>query len=149
MDNKRFIKKLSNLAQLDIDAVNAYETALKKIDDTDLHRKVDLFRQDHLRHVDDLNNLIVKLGGKPVEFSKDLKGYLIDGMTALRSVTGTKGAINAMETNEIITNKSYSESLKDDLDLTDEMRTLLEKNYSDEQRHLAFIRETLKSFDRK
>jgi len=144
MDHKGGIKKLSDLAQLDIDAVNAYETALRKIDDKEIHRTIDQFRQDHLRHVDDLNNVIVKLGGKAAEFSKDLKGYLIDGMTALRSVTGTKGALKAMETNEIITNKNYSESLNDNVDFSEEIRGLLQKNYNDEQRHLAFIRETLK-----
>jgi len=144
MDHKSCIKKLSDLAQLDIDAVDAYETALKKIDDKETHKTVDQFRQDHVRHVDDLNKLISKLGGKPVEFSKDLKGYLIEGMTALRSVTGTKGAMKAMETNEIITNKRYSESLQENLDFSDEVRALLQKNYDDEQRHLAFIQDSLR-----
>ena len=144
MDDQNCIRKLSDLAQLDIDAVNAYEVALKKIDDKGAHNAINQFRLDHVRHVEELNNLIRKLGGKPVEFTKDLKGYLIEGMTALRSVTGIKGALKAMETNEIITNKNYSEAVQEAAHFSDEVDALLKKNYADEQRHLTFIRETLK-----
>lgn len=143
MDAKKHIKKLSELVQLDIDAVNAYETALKQIDHQEIHQSIELFRQDHLRHIRDLNDLIVKMGGTPVEFTKDLKGYLIDGMTALRSVTGTKGALKAMETNEVITNKNYSEAVEECSNLPEEALVLLRQNYADEKRHLAFIREAL------
>jgi len=143
MDDQNCIKKLSDLAQLDIDAVNAYETALKKIDDKETHNTISQFRQDHLQHVEELNSLIRKLGGKPVEFTQDLKGYLIEGMTALRSVTGTKGALNAMEMNEIITNKNYSEATQENTNFPDEVCALLKKNYADEQRHLTFVRQAL------
>ncbi|MCD6026492.1 MAG: hypothetical protein K0R08_1011 [Solimicrobium sp.] len=145
MDQKNYIKKLRDMCQLDIDAVNAYETALKKIDDKEIHNAVEQFRQDHLRHVEELNNLIRKLGGTPTEFTKDLKGYLIEGMTALRSVTGTKGALKAMETNEFITNKNYAEAVRENTDFPEEGRALLQKNYADEKRHLAYIQATLKN----
>lgn len=147
MNYKKEVKRLCDLAQLDIDAVNAYETALKKIDDKLIYQTVDQFRQDHIRHIDELNNLVVKMGGEPVELTKDLKGYLIDGITALRSVTGTKGALKAMETNEVITNKNYLDAVTELANLPEEALTLIRKNYADEQRHLTFIREALKKLE--
>lgn len=147
MDTKKLVKKLSNLAQLDIDAVHAYEEALKNIDKSEIHKKISDFRDDHLRHINNLNDLIVKFGGIPPERTKDFKGYLIQGFTSLRSVTGTVGALNAMETNEVLTNKTYKNALEDEENMPLEVRSIIEENYLDEQRHLDYIRMTIKSLE--
>ena len=52
-----------------------------------------------------------RLGGNPPKRSVDLKGLLLEGFTALRSVTGTEGALKAMQSNEKTTNKKYQEAL--------------------------------------
>jgi len=138
MDTQNVIKKLAKLVQLDIDAVHAYEQALKNIDDTPIFNQIKNFQNDHLRHVDELNIEITKLGGQPLEFTKDFKGYLIEGFTSLRSITGTEGALKAMKMNEILTNKTY-EYATNDADYSSDIKELLEKNYADEQRHLQYI----------
>jgi len=143
------IKMLKDLCQLDIDAAYAYEQALKQIDDQKIHQEIESFRQDHLRHIDDLNDLLKKLGQEPLEISKDFKGFLIEGFTAIRSMTGIEGALSAMEGNEKTTNKHYSEALKDHPNLDLEVKTLLENNYGDEKTHLNYIQNTLKQLKEK
>lgn len=145
MDKEKMIDCLTNLAQLDIDAFFAYEQALKNIDQQDIYDKIDKFRQDHQRHINDLGKLINEYGGTPPTQSKDFKGYLIEGMTMIRSLTGVNGALSAMETNEELTNKRYKEALDaaDKGNFPAAVKDLIERNYGDEKRHLQYIRETL------
>jgi uncharacterized protein (TIGR02284 family) len=138
------IEVLSDLVQLDVDATYAYEQALKQIDDKKIYADIEGFRDDHLRHIDELSALIKELGGTPPDKSRDLKGFVIEGFTALRSVTGTKGALSAMEGNEKLTNKNYQSAIDDNPDFSTRVMNLLKKNYGDEQRHLHYIQSTLK-----
>jgi rubrerythrin len=133
------IKELNDLVQLDYDAARTYEQALKHIDDEDEDVRVDLaaFREDHLRHIEDLRDTIWELGGLPIEVERDFKGALLEGMTKLRSATGTLGALKAMRMNEKLTNRAYERAL--DLSESRGLRALIEANLQDERVHLASI----------
>jgi hypothetical protein len=76
------------------------------------------------------------------EFSRDLKGLLLQGFTRLRSVTGTAGALRAMRGNEILTNLYYDRALA--WDLPPEIRRMLLRNRDDEIRHLAFVEQAIR-----
>ncbi|HEY3306828.1 MAG TPA: DUF2383 domain-containing protein [Desulfuromonadaceae bacterium] len=141
MENKDIFKHLEKLIQLDIDACHAYDQAIEKIDELVVKEKLVLFKADHRRHVDVLSAKMAQLGGTPPEFAKDFKGFFISGFTALRSLTGTGGALEAMETNERLTNSSYEKAVKEDFPT--DIATTIRENYADEQRHLSFIREAL------
>lgn len=143
MENKALIKNLSNLAQLDIDAIRAYSQALDNIKHTTIHNQISSFKADHERHVTELNAAIRQLGGEPPSFSPDLKGFFIEGFTAIRSMTGTAGALKAMRTNETLTNHVYAKARGEDL--PEHIRTLIERNYADEQRHLAYIEQAIEN----
>ena len=49
-----------------------------------------------------------------------------------------------MQSNEKTTNKKYSQALEPELPA--DVRALVEMNYSDEKRHLAYIEEQLRKF---
>ncbi len=140
MKNHELAKLLINLAQLDIDAVHAYEQAISNIDDATIATSLKTFQEDHKRHITSLSVEIKRLGETPPE-DKDIKGFLISGFTAVRSLTGTEGALKAMKTNEELTTKTYHNALEEGLPSS--IRELIERNYSDEQRHLAYIKKTL------
>ena len=129
---------MNDLIQLDIDASYAYTEALKAIQEKDIHEKMQGFKHDHERHITDLTALLKKLGGEPIKHTQDIKGYVIEGMTALRSITGTEGALKAMIMNEALTNKKYHDALEY-TGFTEEVRALIRANYEDEKKHKAYI----------
>lgn len=144
MENHEIVNLLCKLAQLDIDAVSAYDQALKHIDNPKIFADVDKFRNDHVRHIDILEPLIQFYGGTPPERTKDFKGYLIEGFTSLRSITGLQGALKAMDTNEMLTNKIYRDAIDDNPTLPADVLLVIQANYMDERAHLIYIRDALK-----
>ena len=141
MNREDILDNLEKLIQLDIDAHHAYAQAIKKVDDQMIKDKLVIFQGDHRRHVDVLSTKMQELGGTPPEFSSDFKGFFISGFTALRSMTGTKGALEAMETNERLTTSRYEKAVA--LDFPSDIAVIVRANLADEQRHLSFIREAL------
>lgn len=141
MERDDLLKNLEKLIQLDVDAYHAYDQAIRNIDETIVREKLVLFQAEHRRHVDVLSEKVRELGGTPPEFSNDFKGFFISGFTALRSMTGTKGALEAMETNERLTTSSYEKASQQDFPA--DVAGIIRVNLSDEQRHLSFIREAL------
>ncbi len=143
MAKDEMVKNLNSLIQLDIDAVHAYDEAVKNVDDAIIKGRLIDFRGDHQAHITDLSGLVHKMGGTPPVYSPDFKGYLIQGFTAIRSLTGTEGALKAMEMNERLTTRNYSNAVA--WKLTPEAKTAVEKNFSDEKVHLDYIQNLLKS----
>jgi len=143
MESTESVKKLCSLAQLDIDAIHAYSQAIDKIEVVGIKEQLIQFRADHQRHVDNLSDCIRRSGGEPPAFQKDFKGFLIEGFTALRSVTGTEGALKAMKGNEKLTNRTYDEALN--WDVPQDIRIIIEANREDEKRHLNYIETCLEN----
>jgi len=141
MPKNTVVNDLISLVQLDIDAIHAYEQAIERVTVDSVRTQLNVFKADHHRHVTDLSTEIRKLGGTPPTFSKDFKGYLIQGFTALRSVTGTEGALKAMETNEKLTNSTYEKAVTWNIPV--EVRQIVQRNLEDERRHLSYIRQAI------
>lgn len=143
MTSDKMISKLRALAQLDVDAIGTYDAAIARVTEQEVAQKLAEFRVDHVRHLQDLNALIAKRGGVQVELMPDLKGVGLTGMTMMTSMMGTTAALVAMIGNEELTNRVYEAALK--LKLDDEALSLIRKNYEDEQRHLAWIKQAVKA----
>lgn len=137
------ISRLRKLAQLDVDAIGTYDAALKRVDVPILRDKLSEFRGDHERHVMHLNELIVKLGGQAVTHTPDLKGTVLTSFTAITSMMGNEAALMAMVGNEEVTTHTYQSALQGDW--TVEERSLIERHYGDERRHLEWIKHAARS----
>ena len=143
MDTEKVIDSINRLIQLDVDAVEAYRQALKNIDFNDVYDKLNQFCMDHERHIDDLSQAVRQSGGEPIARTLDVKGFLIEGFTAIRSATGTEGALKAMKTNEKIVNNQYRSALN--IEAPTAIKEIIERNYADEKRHLEYIASVLTS----
>lgn len=141
MDANDIVKELKGLCQLDIDAVHAYNECIHHIDISDVKRTIDRFRSDHERHIKDISALIHGYKEKAPEFSPDLKGYMLDVFSKLRSLSGTEGALKSLKSGENLTNKRYAKAL--DLDFPANVKDVIERNYRDEQRHLTYVEECI------
>lgn len=139
---KKNAKTLKGLMQVDIDAVEAYDEAIERIDSRDLRSRLSEFRNDHKRHIDQLQSAIKDMGTEPPEIHPDFKGRLIEGMTALRSAMGDESALKAMRRNEKTTNHAYEDALKDHK-WPGAVQKILEDGYADEKRHLEWIEQQL------
>ncbi|MCE5186505.1 MAG: PA2169 family four-helix-bundle protein [Planctomycetaceae bacterium] len=140
--NKDQADKIKSLIKLDIDAVAAYEEALQHIETPSIHKTINMYREDHRRHVTLLSDLLTGAGEVPPERTKDVKGFFIEGFTSLRSVTGEDGALKAMLSNEKITNRKYQDAYEN-WDLDPEVLAVVSDNYEDERRHLSYIEDVL------
>jgi uncharacterized protein (TIGR02284 family) len=143
MNDKNLIEALSNLVQLDIDAVHAYDQAVREIDDTIIRDRLLTFQEEHRNHISGLSKQIENLGGQPPERSQDLKGYVIEAFAAIRSFSGLKGALNAMKTTEEITNGYYGEVVS--WEAPPDVKELLRKYFSEEKIHLEYITSNLQA----
>ena len=141
MTRDEILNQLDKLIQLDVDATHAYDQAIKNVDEQAIKDKLLLFQGDHRRHIDQLSAKVLELGGTPPELTSDFKGFFISGFTALRSLTGTKGALEATETNEKLTTSKYQDASQ--LAWPTDISSLIQSNLSDEQRHLSFVREAI------
>lgn len=138
----RQIRLLRELAHLDVDAVGAYDAAIARIHDSDIVERLREFRLDHLRHLQDLNTQLLRLGAGGVEFKSDFKGALLKGFTTVTSLMGTEAALFAMLGNEQLCTHSYHSALKTHVDHS--VQLLIERHFQDEERHLGWIRDALR-----
>jgi len=136
---RKALDKLNDLIRLDLDAIGAYTAAIEACERVEIKTSLQAFRRDHQRHVRDLSDAVIKLGGQPARH-RDIKGVFILGFTMLAS-HGDHSALIAMRGNEELTNRIYESALDDELDA--EARKIVTRNYGDEQRHLAWIKEAL------
>jgi uncharacterized protein (TIGR02284 family) len=134
------IGKVQDLIHLDMDAIKAYEQAIKACEHENVASQLRSFQSDHQRHVRDLSEEMRKLGEEP-KVTTDIKGFFIEKFTAITS-QGTRSALMAMAGNEQLTTARYKAAL-DLEDLPETTKQIIRNNYADEQRHLQWIKSAL------
>jgi uncharacterized protein (TIGR02284 family) len=134
------IHALQDLIHLDMDAINAYQKAIDACEHQSVASQLRSFQSDHRRHVQDLTAEMTRLGEK-ADVRPDLKGFFIEGFTALTSM-GTHSALMSMKGNEHLTTSKYKAALELQ-DLPVSAKQLLQTNYRDEVRHLQWIEDAL------
>ena len=135
--NEKVIKKLNELIHLDYDAIEAYEAAIARLEDTTARAKLQEFMQDHVRHTENLSKLVRQHGGKAAN-KGDIKRVLTKGKVVIGNIAGDNGILKAMKTNEDETNEKYEKALQmEGLDAA--TRHTLQQNLDDERRHRQWI----------
>ena len=140
LDIEKQIEELNELIRFDYDAIGAYNAAIDDIKELAVRDPLIQFRGDHERHVDVLSAIVRRLGGDPVE-NPGVKGVIRKTMTKVAGLGGTELTLKAMRSNEEMLNKSYAHHLG--FDWPDDIRDIIQANYGDEQRHLAWIQQAL------
>jgi uncharacterized protein (TIGR02284 family) len=134
------ISALNDLIHLDMDAIKAYDQAIKACEHPVVAEQLRKFQADHSRHVTDLSKELTTLGEKP-DARTDLKGFFIEKFTAITS-RGTRSALMSMMGNEQLTTSRYKAALELQ-DIPETAKAVVRTNYADEQRHLAWIKDAL------
>lgn len=135
--NDKIVKTLNELIHLDFDAIEAYEAAIERLDDTTARTKLQEFMQDHVRHTENLAQLVRQHGGTP-SMKKGPMAILTKGKVVIANLAGDKAILGAMRMNEEVTNKKYESALKTD-GLDASTRQVIEQNLQDERRHREWL----------
>lgn len=136
-----FSDVLKNLLQLEHDAIEAYESAVERLDDTSIRSQISGFLADHQRHVERLRPLVTATGETPPS-GPGAKSLMTKGKVFLADIMGDKQILQAMKTNEDDTNTAYERAVEHK-GKTPEAAPVIEEAFTDERRHRAWIEETI------
>lgn len=128
---------LNDLIELDFDAAEAYQAAIDRLDDPDSKSHLASFREDHLRHTEELSAIVRDLGGEP-PLEGDFKAVLTKGKVVIAGLGGDVAVLRAMKSNEDDTNTAYERASERE-ELTTDVQDILRRNLSDERRHRDWI----------
>ena len=132
------------LLNLEHDALEAYEEVIERLDDRAFAEKVESFRQDHLRHVEQLNQIADSLGEERPDGS--LKSILTSGKVVLADMLGDEAILKAMKTNEDDTVTAYERAVNNKC-CTPALQDICEKALADERKHREWMRSTAERLD--
>lgn len=141
--DKKVVGELNKLIELEFDAIGAYEAAIKRLESRELSATLDTFLSDHRRHLTELTEAVVRLGGRPKTHG-DAKRVLTKGKVVLGDIIGDRGIIKAMDSNEKETNAKYEAALKL-RGLPPNVVSMLERALEDERTHKRWTEAQVKA----
>jgi len=128
---------LNELIQVDIDTYHVYNNAAAHVKDKEIRYLLSHLAAKHEQHVNTLSKLVIDLGGHPPSFSRDFKGFLTSGYVNIKVASGKLRTLEAMETNEIISNRYYNKALS--LVMPGQVKEVILGHLMDEKNHLNMI----------
>jgi rubrerythrin len=137
---RHLIELVRDLVQLDLAAIEAYKSAISKLQNPEYKIKLIDFCEDHVQHTRVLGTWMRDQREVPPE-GGGMKQVLTTGKVALAAIVGDKMILQAMKTNEDDTTLAYERALKHQD--ADDLHTVFENNLSDERRHRSWLVATL------
>jgi ElaB/YqjD/DUF883 family membrane-anchored ribosome-binding protein len=129
---------LNDLLQLDHDAIAAYDVAIEKLEDRDHADQIAGYRRDHERHIRELNQLILNLGGTPKN-EPHLTGPFKTAMQSLGGLAGDKGILLAWRTNELQVRTRYDSYASKAMLWPPDVKRVVDGAALDEERHYEWV----------
>lgn len=137
------LQMVRNICQLHIDAVSAYDRALTFIGERKIYNEMANFQHQHIHCIEQLNSKLKDYGQRPQPKQVDIKGYILDGLTAIRSMAGLWNALKSIEFIENNLTMIYDDCLHKNTDMTDDIKDILSQNYFAQIEHLLYIQKIL------
>lgn len=136
------LEGLNDLLQLDHDSVGAYEIAQEHLVNPEYIARIRTFQEDHQRHIRDLNDLILNLGGVPVN-EPHATSLLKEGIQRLSASGGDRAILMAWRANELSAARTYGRYARRAEAWPEPAAHVVHENAADEDRHYAWVREVL------
>lgn len=140
---ENFLDAVSDLIELDYDAIEAYNAAIEKLENGNYKDKLRIFRDDHKRHVQEFSDFL-KSQGKMPPAGPSGKQWITKGKVVLAQLLGDNTILKAMSSNEEDTNEAYRR-MYERKDKHPDTEKILKKGLEDESKHKAWIDEILDS----
>jgi rubrerythrin len=136
---KDFLDAITALLELEYDVVEAYETAINRIESEDYKKHLEEFKQDHQKHIQGLNT-VLKAHGEGAIYTPSAKQWLLKGKVVLGGLIGDKSILEAMYVNEKDSNAAY-EKMNIHPDKWEDAKDIIEQGLDDEKRHKQWFEE--------
>ena len=133
--------ELTDLLQLEHDALPAYSVAIASLRDPRLREELGAHRADHERHVEDLSALIRNRNGIPLRLPHLPTGFFKLAVQAAGAPGGDRAVLLAFVSNEWQSQEKYARHAARPHD--PEVSALLNRHAEDEARHYAWARDAL------
>jgi rubrerythrin len=83
------LETLCNLVQLDLDAMEAYDSAIVRVENAEYREQLEVFKGDHVRHAEELSRIVAEMGGKP-STGPGTQQIVTSGSAVLADMVGDK-----------------------------------------------------------
>ncbi|WP_032114155.1 DUF2383 domain-containing protein [Candidatus Paracaedibacter symbiosus] len=139
-----FVDALKELIELEFDAIEAYETAITRLQNEKYKTTLTEFKGDHGRHVKELRGLLIQHDIVPPTGPSMGKHWITKGKVVIANLTGGDEAILlAMKSNEMDTNTAYRR-MNERLDIWDDAKDIIERGLEDEIGHKKWLEDHFK-----
>ena len=132
-DDAALLADLTDLLQLEFDALPAYSVAIAGLRRPDLRETLESYRADHERHVHDLSGQIRRLGGVPLALPHLPTGLLKLAVQMAGLPGGDRAVLLAFVSNEWQSQEKYARYAA--RPYPPELAALLQRHAADEARH--------------
>jgi hypothetical protein len=137
MQTPQLIPELSRLFLVEVDAVQAYGTAVALVGPGPIQDELALFGLEHQRHALQLQEQITRRGHHPPEQEPDVKGVVIGALTAPQRPLTIEDVLAGIRGNEQLTGSLYAKALAKPL--PDDVREVLARIREEEHHHLDWV----------
>jgi len=141
MQTPQLIAELSRLFCVEVDAVQAYATAVALLGPGPIRDELALFGLEHQRHALVLEEQITRRGHSAPDVEPDVKGVVIGALTAPSRPLGLEDVLAGLRGNEQLTGSLYAKAFAKKL--PDDVRMILAPIQLEEHRHLEWVERTL------
>lgn len=134
---------LCDLSQAEIDTVNTYLALMRHVDGKEVKLTLEEFRQRHMMHVQALNQMVLKFGGRPPVLIKDFRYLGAELVSALRSISDSRAALKAMDATESRLEQKYAAAIGGLVDGPAGLLPLFRKQNTEVARFRQYVRATM------
>lgn len=143
-----FIEAVKELIELDYDAVEAYEVAIKNLEKSEYKKKLESFKEDHHRHIKELSDFLSRCNEEAPTGPDNIKHLMAMGKVKLGALFGDKNILKAMISNEEDTNEAYKRMNSRVEEASDpKIAQIIGKGLEDERRHKEWLVDTIEEMN--
>ncbi|MEX2584109.1 MAG: ferritin-like domain-containing protein [Gemmatimonadota bacterium] len=132
------ISGLNDLLQLDHDAIGAYDIAVEQLENREHALQIEGFKRDHERHIRELNDLILELGGAPTN-EPHATAPLKQAIQRVAKGGGDTALLTAWRANELQVMTKYDSYAQKALFWGPAAKRVVDQNALDEERHYSWV----------
>lgn len=134
-----FLDALTDLIELEYDAVEAYQAAINRLRNDHIKQQFDEFMRDHQRHIQECSDYLRRQGREAPQ-SASAKSIITQGKVVIADIMGDNAILRAIRSNEIDTNTAYERMTQF---APQDCAEMMRRAHEDEKRHRNWIENQL------